>query len=124
VALASPDDQHHAAASRRFGSLREDRRRLVTTNHVVGETYTTLRGRFGYAIAQQYLRQMRLSPSVQRVFVPEQWEDAAEALLARYEEQRFSYVDATSFITMEQLGLQDVFAYDQHFAIAGFTVLT
>jgi predicted nucleic acid-binding protein len=35
----------------------------------------------------------------------------------------FSYVDATSFVTMRRLGIQQAFAFDRDFLIAGFTLL-
>lgn len=36
---------------------------------------------------------------------------------------RLSAVDATSFVLMKRLKLRTAFAFDQHFAIAGFRLL-
>ncbi|MBI4491668.1 MAG: hypothetical protein HY690_02615 [Chloroflexi bacterium] len=55
--------------------------------------------------------------------VPESWEETAEELLAQHDDQDFSYVDATSFVAMRRLGLQDAFAFDHHFAILGFALV-
>ena len=66
---------------------------------------------------------MRTSQVVERVFVQAAWAEAAEGLLAQFDDQPFSYVDATSFVVMRELGLQDAFAYDRHFATAGFTLI-
>ena len=96
---------------------------LLTTNHVVSETYTMPRSRIGFQPAQEFLRRVRTDPRVRRIMVPEAWEEAAEDLLARYADQDFSYVDASSFIAMRRLGLQEAFAYDHHFATAGFTLV-
>ena len=96
-------------------------RNLVTTNHVIAETYTRLRHRLGFSRAQQFLRDCRQSSKLHRVYVPEEWEQAAELLLEQYRDHVFSYVDATSFITMQRLGIDEAFAFDQDFVIAGFT---
>ena len=90
---------------------------------MAGETYTLLRVRLGYTAAQEFLRRVRAAPLVQRVFVPEPWEEAAEDLLRHYRDQDFSYVDATSFVAMRRLKLQEAFAFDNHFATLGFTLI-
>jgi predicted nucleic acid-binding protein len=59
----------------------------------------------------------------QRVFVLAEWEGAAEELLLQYQDQDFSYVDATSFVTMRRLSIGEAFTFDRHFAAAGFTIL-
>ncbi|MBI4493881.1 MAG: PIN domain-containing protein [Chloroflexi bacterium] len=122
-ALADSGDTHHVQAEQRLRRLLRERRTLLTSNHVAGETYTLLRVRLGYRAAQEFLRRTRNSAFVQRVFVPESWEETAEDLLVQYDDQDFSYVDATSFVAMRRLGLQDTFAFDHHFAIPGFALV-
>ena len=90
---------------------------------MIGETHTLVRMRLGQAAAQDFLRRVRESSRTRRVFVPEAWEDEAEVLLAHYADQDFSYVDATSFVLMRKLELHTAFAFDHHFAVAGFTTL-
>ena len=63
---------------------------------------------------------MRTDPSIQRTFVPEEWESEAERLLEQYDDQVFSYVDAVSFVTMRRLRIQEALAFDRDFLIAGF----
>lgn len=121
-AAVDAGDSNHAPAARRLRRLIERRRMLVTTNHVVSETYALLRIRLGFRAAHDFLERVRSSPRTRRVFVLEPWEEAAEDLLARYDDQSFSYVDATSFVTMRRLGLQEALAFDHHFSVAGFAV--
>jgi predicted nucleic acid-binding protein len=102
----------------------EDGRTLLTTNHVASETYTLLRMRLGSSAAQEFLSRSRISATTQRVFVPEAWEEAAEDLLIRYGDQDLSYVDATSFIAMRRLGLQEALAFDHHFSVLGFVLIS
>ncbi|HVC34119.1 MAG TPA: type II toxin-antitoxin system VapC family toxin [Chloroflexota bacterium] len=122
-ALADSGDTHHSSAVRCVRGLLDERRTLATTNYVASETYTLLRVRLGFVASQEFLRRIRGSAFAQRVFVPEPWEEAAEDLLSRYDDQDLSYVDATSFVTMRRLGIQEAFAFDHHFAILGFTLV-
>jgi predicted nucleic acid-binding protein len=119
-ALLSSSDTQHTTARRLFGRLASSNRTVIATNHVISETYTLLRGRLGSRVALRFLEQVRLDPFVRRVQVPANWEDEAEQLLAQYEDQRFSYVDATSFVTMRHLGVREAITFDSDFVIAGF----
>ncbi len=96
---------------------------MVTTNHVIGESYTLTRQRLGFRAAHGVLERLRSTALLQRTFVPEAWEEEAERLLEQYDDQPFSYVDATSFVTMRRLRIQEAFAFDRHFLIAGFTLV-
>lgn len=122
-AVADSGDANHEVGARVFAGLIGERARLLTTNHVVGETYTLLRVRLGGTAAHAFLRSIRASGQAQRVFVPPEWEGAAEELLLHYVDQDFSYVDATSFVTMRRLSIQDAFTFDRHFSVAGFSTV-
>lgn len=54
------------------------------------------------------------------MFVPETLERRAFTLLAQFREHDFSFVDATSFALMRAERLRYAFAFDAHFATAGF----
>jgi uncharacterized protein len=55
--------------------------------------------------------------------VPEAREDEAENLLAQYDDQDFSYVDATSFVAMRRLAIEEALVFDHHFSVAAFALL-
>ena len=122
-ALVSARDTEHAAAVRQFKRLAAERRGIVTTNHVVGEAYTLIRRRLGSRTALAFLERVRIDPFVRRVFVPDIWEDEAERILKQYDDQPFSYVDATSFVTMRRLGIQEALGFDKDFVVAGFSLV-
>jgi predicted nucleic acid-binding protein len=122
-AAADIDDTSHLLSARRLVRLREARRPLVTTNHVVGESYTLLLKRLGARSAREYLRKVRRDQAVRRVFVSQDWEEEAERLLEQYADQPFSYVDATSFVTMRRLKIPAALAFDKDFVVAGFMVI-
>lgn len=119
-ALIDRSDSNHVAAVQRFGHLIESGGTMVSTVHVIGETYTLLRRRLGSRIALAFLDRGRDDPSLRRVPVPDDWIEEAERLLAQFDDQEFSYVDATSFVTMRRLGIHEALAFDRDFQIAGF----
>jgi len=114
-ALADTSDAHHREASQLLPIALQQYNALVTTNHVVGETYTLIRTRLGYSPVQAFIENMRRSLRVIRVFIPEPWEEETYDLLRRYSDQDFSFVDGTSFVAMQALGLKEAFAFDHHF---------
>jgi len=121
LAIQVADDAHHIAASEALPALLEGSKALVTSNLVVGETYTLLRLAKGYREARRFLDKLDLSGKLERLFVSEQLERQGYAILHRYADHPFSFVDATSFALMRQQRMQHAFAFDVHFRIAGFS---
>lgn len=119
-ALLDRDDAHHAEAWRAFPRLLEEYAGLVTSNHVVGESYTLIRSSLGHAQAWEFLRLLGESRRLERVFTPQAMEEEAYALLKKYADHEFSFVDATSFIWMRTLKLREAFSYDRHFRVMGY----
>ena len=103
--------------------LRRAARRLVTSNHVRGETWTLLRRNEGHARAVDFLDMLARSPRVDVVAVGEKLEEESLAWLRRHDEHAYSFVDATSFALMRRLGIRDALAFDGDFAAAGFVEL-
>ena len=90
------DDAHHEEAAGALRGLIALPTVLVTTNHVVGETYTLLRVTRGYRACRRFLDSLEHSPRLERLFVGEDLEQRALAVLDRYRDHDFSFVDATS----------------------------
>lgn len=123
VALADRDDQHHRAAARIYPRLLRESKRLVTTNLVVAESYTLLRRALGHEPAIAFLERMHSSPRIERVYSTSELETEAAGILRNYKDQDFSYADAVSFALMGLRGIDTAFAFDRHFATAGFILL-
>jgi uncharacterized protein len=122
-ALTDRADGNHLAAARRFRRLVQRHRRIVTTNQVIAESFTLTQSRLGPRLARDLLLRLRRSTMIDRVFVDEAYEQLADELLARYDDQRFSYADATSFVVMRRLGIYEALTFDHDFVIAGFALL-
>lgn len=111
------DGRHHEAAGL---IVRHDDQRLLTTNHVRGETWTFLRRRSGHTAAAGFLDALEESKRVTILRVSEKLETEALSWLRRHDEREYSFVDATSFATMRSLRIETTFAFDGDFAAAGF----
>ena len=119
-AVQTVDDTHHRVAAKALRSLIERGAMLVTTNQVIGETYTLLRVVTGYRPASRFLEHLETTKRLERVFVSVELEHRAVILLDRFADHDFSFVDATSFAVMQARRLRHAFAFDAHFATAGF----
>jgi len=94
--------------------------RVVTTNHVVGETWTLLRRRSGHAAAVGFLHRLRALPATEIVNVDETTEAEAWRRLRSHAEREYSSVDATSFAVMRRRRIREALAFDGDFNAAGF----
>ena len=114
------DDRRQQALAlwRRHGD-----RPLLTTNHIVGETWTLLRRRADHGRAVQFLDTLDASPRVEVRQVAPRYELEALGWLRRHEERMYSFVDATSFAVMRALRLTQALAFADDFSAAGFEEL-
>lgn len=120
LAFQIRDDRWHREAVETLKAGLDRGHALVTTNLVVGETYTYLRRTQGHEAAFRFVETLERSPRLTQVHVDEDTERQAFALLRRYRDQAFSFVDGTSFVVMQQRRIRRALAFDAHFATAGF----
>ena len=115
------DARHHETCVTIFTALARHRSRLLTSNHVVFETYGLLLGRLGGTLARRWLD--RLAIHVERATDGD--ERRALRIVRQFSDKDFSLVDASSFALMERLGVRSAVAFDTHFRQYGrFHVLT
>ena len=114
------DDRHDSAMELlRF----HDGSPLVTSNHVLGETWTFLRRRHRHEVAMTFLDRAQSSEHLEIAFATRQLETDAWMWLRRRDEREYSFVDATSFALMRRLRIREALAFDGDFAAAGFVEL-
>ena len=113
-------DAHHKEAASALRGLIALPVVLVTTNHVGGETYTLLRLTRGHGACRKFLESLDRTRRLERIFVSQDLERRALAILDRSRDRDFSLVDATSFAFMRAERIRHAFAFDSHFAAAGF----
>ncbi len=121
-AIQATDDAHHQRAARTLMALTREDCTLVTSNLVIGETYTLLRYAAGYDPAWRFIDALGQGRRLERMVITEPLERQAYDLLQKYADHAFSFVDGTSFALMRQEHITQAFAFDSHFAAAGFTL--
>ncbi|MBS1870366.1 MAG: PIN domain-containing protein [Actinobacteria bacterium] len=118
IALLSEEDRHYAMAQALIG--RRATGPLLTSNHVVGETWTWIRRRFGHERAVASVRAIRAVPTLTVVHVEAEVEEDAWRWLRRRDEREYSFIDATSFAVMRRRRMREALAFDGDFSAAGF----
>jgi predicted nucleic acid-binding protein len=92
---------------------------LVTTDHVLVETWVLLRYRINRRAAEKFWEALRAgAASVEPVGVADL--ETAWQIGVSYRDQDFSIVDRTSFAVMRRLGIERAASLDDHFTIFRF----
>ncbi|MGH8885707.1 MAG: type II toxin-antitoxin system VapC family toxin [Egibacteraceae bacterium] len=112
-AVADRDDRSNARAKRILSDADE---RLVTTDHVLVETWLLLRRRLSRDAAQRFWQGLRSGVATIEPVGSADLE-VAWSIGQDLADQDFSIVDRTSFAVMRRLGLERVASFDQDFAI-------
>ena len=120
IALQLERDANHEAADALIDQVLGP---LITTNHVVGETWTFMRRWSSHAGAVEAVRRIRAIPTLTVVDVDSDVEDDAWRWLRRRDEREYSFIDSTSFAVMRRRRIREALAFDGDFAAAGFIEL-
>jgi predicted nucleic acid-binding protein len=92
---------------------------LVTTDHVLAESWQLLRHRLGHEAANTFWEAVRAGASaVEHVGAADL--EVAWTIAAEFEDQDFSLVDMTSFAVMQRIGVLRAASLDDDFAIYRF----
>jgi uncharacterized protein len=124
IMLLNKSESGHQEAVRIYENL--NRIGLITSNLIIGETYTWLRIKTGFQAAFGFLQTISRKAELRQIeiiYANALLEQQATLTLEKYADQRFSYADAVSFCIMQNLKIKKAFAYDQHFITAGFQLV-
>ncbi len=116
VSLAVKAERSH---DRVASVLRDQRGRLVTSDHVLHETWAVMRYRHGFKPAEQLVDGIRGGVARIEVSVLADLE-VAGAIGTAFSDQRFSLSDRTSWAVMERLGIHNAIALDDDFRVYRF----
>lgn len=117
IALRFRRDRRHAEAAALWA---EGPGPLLTSNLVLGETWTFLRRRASHRHAVQFYDAAVSLPNLSIRHLDEDLEAEAWRWLQRHDERAYSFVDATSFMLMRRARVRESLAFDGDFAAAGF----
>jgi uncharacterized protein len=114
-AAADRDDASHARAAAR---LEEFTGQLVTTDHILIETWYLAASRLGSGVAERLVNGIRAGIARIENTLLSDLEAAASA--AAFPDQEFSIVDRTSWSVMIRLGVHQAIAFDRDYSIYRF----
>ncbi len=93
--------------------------RLVTTDHVLIETWLLLHHRLGTKAAARFWDGLRRGVAALEPVLAADLE-VAWTIAQTFPDQDFPIVDRTSFAVLERLGIHRVAAFDDHFSVFRF----
>ncbi|QGP90894.1 23S rRNA-specific endonuclease VapC20 [Neomoorella glycerini] len=123
VAVVNRRDQYHNMASTFYKNAFQEYGQLITTNLVAAETYILLRLDCGLDVALGWWERITTSLKVKMIYADADITWEAVKFLRKFDDQAFSLTDAVSFAVMQQVKVNEAFAFDDHFVVAGFTML-
>jgi hypothetical protein len=123
VAVTNRRDQYHETAGSFYKGIFKDFHELLTTNLVVAETYILLRLDCGLETALGWWERITSSLKVKIIYADSDLTGEAITILRKYSDQSFSLTDAVTFALMKKMKITEAFAFDIHFATAGFIQL-
>jgi len=118
-------DSYHQQAALWFSQARQQSRKMVTTNYILLELVALLNSRLRIPPAKLlgYIEAIKTAPYLHLIHIDIATDAAAWALLRSREDKFWSLVDASSFVVMQQLNIQESLTTDHHFEQAGFVRL-
>jgi predicted nucleic acid-binding protein len=116
-ALLVASDANHEKASKTFRRLADQKAALTTTSYVLLETYALIGRRMGLAAVKSFRENMQ--PLLEVIWVNQRLHEKGLDFLLERGMESLSLVDAVSFQAIRDRNIDEVFAFDRHFAQEG-----
>ncbi len=115
-------ETYHAQAQQYFLNAWQSQRPLLTTSYIIAELVALLQSplRIPRNTIFQVVDSVRQSECIQVIHVSPDIDATSWQLCKARPDKAWSLVDCTSFVVMQQLGIQETLTTDQHFEQAGF----
>jgi len=120
-ALMSQRDLNHKRAMAQWKQWVKSPVGFATSNYVIVEASSLIQNRLGMQALKEF--NAVTLPLMDVYWISEEMHRRAIQILLNVNRRQLSLVDCSSFAVMNELGLNNAFAFDQHFAEQGFTVL-
>ncbi len=107
--------------------MRQQQEKLATTDYIIDETITRLRYDLGHAVAVKFLdliERAERTKALQIIRIDDLLFAEAKNLFLLYDAAVLSFTDCTSFAVCRMLNITTAFAFDQHFAMMGISLLS
>ena len=116
LALLVPTDRFHRQARSEFERVRERRATLLASSFVLVETYTLIGRRLGIAAVRRFREDF--APLLQVIWITPEIHERATDLWLADGRRRLSLVDAATLVLARDSGVDGVFGFDRHLAVA------
>ena len=115
-AAADVADAHHSRAVERLNEFSQD---LVTSDHVLVETWFLAANRLGADVAEMLVNAIRAGRARVEAATTADLETAAQ-IHSAFADQELSIVDRTSWSIMQRLGVHEAVSFDRDYSIYRF----
>ena len=123
IALALTRDPLHPRASETWGLLQHTGAKLHTSVSIVVETFTFLDRNTTRSVALAWKESLKTVPRLKVLPCSSRDLEHAWKYFERHDLHKLSVVDALSFVLMAERRIRVAFAFDGHFATAGFRMV-
>lgn len=120
LAVVNEDDAYHDRAAALVRSIRGS---LLTTEAIVVELGDALARPRWRAVGAALIRELRADPNLEIVSIDSVLVDRAFNLYQSRADKDWGLTDCVSFVVMQDRGITEALAADQHFLQAGFRAL-
>lgn len=116
AALIDRDHAHLACRA----AIRQFQGRLLTTDYVLDELLTLLRGRGNQRVADEAVAALVQGQTCRVHWIDTADFEAAWQIYSKFDDKQWSFTDCTSYAVMQKLGITEALALDDHFRQFGF----
>lgn len=124
IAVFDKDDDLHSEALRLFDEIKNKKIQMVVTDYILSESITTTMARAGHKIAVTVGEFILGSQVVDLFWLDESIKMKAWEYFKKHSDKSYSFTDCTSFVLMKDMNINNFFAFDEHFAKAGFVAFS
>ena len=120
-AVLDKSDVNHKVAAEIWRGLLERDAVLITTNYVIVECFALMQNRLGKQATRVFQDDILPLVRIHWIGKNDHLRGVSAFLIAS--RRKLSLVDCVSFVMMRDLGVKDVFCFDEDFQKEGFTCL-
>jgi len=121
LAVLATSDINHSRAIQCWRELLDNSPGLFTNNYIIVESTAITQKRQGLEKVRDF--QAKILPFLHIEWIDEEQHNSAIKISLRVNRRKLSLVDCSAFQTMNNLGIDTVFTFDEHFRDQGFKVI-
>ncbi len=127
IALYDTSDQYHKKAHSILKAIVKENPQIIISDYIYDETLTfllTAHKHSGFLRAQFFDRDVIRNKFCDLIFLTETLFHKAREMFMKFNKDKiWSFTDCTSFILMEDLGIQKALTFDINFSQKGFKII-